>query len=208
VHTTVVDHPLVAERLSILRDATTPNALFRQTLDAIATMLIYEATRSLATDEHEVATPIATTTGVRLAAAPMLVPILRAGAGMVDAALRLLPSAEVGYVGVSRNETTFEPYEYLAKLPASLAGRPTFVLDPMLATGGSLAHALSLLAARGAPEPITCVCVLAAPEGLRRIEACGVEVRVVTSAIDDHLDERAYIVPGLGDAGDRQFGLW
>ena len=208
MQTTVIDHPLVAERLSILRDAQTPNALFRQTLDALATMLIYEATRPLALDHLEVITPMGRAGGVRLNAAPMLVPILRAGAGMVDAALRLLPSAEVGYVGVSRNETTFQPHEYLAKLPASLVGRPTFVLDPMLATGGSLAHALSLLAARHAPEPITCVCVLAAPEGLQRIEQCGVDVRVVTAAIDDHLDERAFIVPGLGDAGDRQFGLW
>jgi uracil phosphoribosyltransferase len=205
---TVVDHPLVAERLSILRDVDTSNTLFRQTLDALATMLIYEATRTLAVEQLRVTTPMGSTTGVRLAAAPMLVPILRAGAGMVDAALRLLPTAEVGYVGVSRNEDTFQPHEYLAKLPASLVGRPTIVLDPMLATGGSLAHALSLLAARRAPEPITCVCVLAAPEGLQRIEQCGVDVHVVTSAIDDHLDERAFIVPGLGDAGDRQFGLW
>jgi uracil phosphoribosyltransferase len=206
MRTTVVDHPLVAERLSILRDVDTPNPLFRQTLDALATMLIYEATRDLLVDEFAIVTPMGPTTGVRLTAAPMLVPILRAGAGMVDAALRLLPTAEVGYVGVSRNETTFQPHEYLAKLPNSLAGRPTVVLDPMLATGGSLAHALGLLAARGAPEPITCVCVLAAPEGLRHIADCGVDVHVVTSAIDDRLDERAFIVPGLGDAGDRIFG--
>ncbi len=208
MQTTVIDHPLAKERLSILRDVGTSNTLFRQTLDALATMLIYEATRPLAVEHHEVTTPMATADGVRLAAAPMLVPILRAGAGMVDAALRLLPTAEVGYVGVSRDEATFQPREYLAKLPASLEGRPTIVLDPMLATGGSLAHALSLLAARHAPEPITCVCVLAAPEGLARIEQCGVDVNVVTAAIDDHLDERAFIVPGLGDAGDRQFGLW
>jgi uracil phosphoribosyltransferase len=208
MRTTVVDHPLVAERLSILRDINTSNTLFRQTLDALATMLIYEATRSLAVTRHDVTTPMAVTGGVRLEAAPMLVPILRAGAGMVDAALRLLPTAEVGYVGVSRDETTFLPREYLAKLPGSLRDRPTIVLDPMLATGGSLAHALALLADRQAVEPITCVCVLAAPEGLARIEACGVDVHVVTSAIDDHLDEHAFIVPGLGDAGDRQFGLW
>ncbi|MCU1345105.1 MAG: upp [Acidimicrobiia bacterium] len=208
METTVVDHPLAAERLSILRDVETSNALFRQTLDALATMLIYEATRTLAVDVLQVTTPMGTAAGVRLSAAPMLVPILRAGAGMVDAALRLLPTAEVGYVGVSRDEATFAPHEYLAKLPASLAGRPTIVLDPMLATGGSLAHALALLAERGAPQPITCVCVLAAPEGLAHIGRCGIDVRVFTSAIDDHLDERAFIVPGLGDAGDRQFGLW
>jgi uracil phosphoribosyltransferase len=208
VPTIVIDHPLAAERLTILRDATTTNAAFRSALDGLAGMLIYEATRSLPVETFNVLTPLATTTGTRLASSPMLVPILRAGVGMVEAALRLLPDAEVGFLGVSRNEETFQPAEYLAKLPDTLSGRPTIVLDPMLATGGSLAHALRLLVDRGAPTPITCVCVLAAPEGLARIEGCGIPTRIVTAAIDERLNENAYIVPGLGDAGDRQFGLW
>lgn len=206
--TTVIDHPLAAERLSILRDASTPNSAFRSALDGLAGMLIYEATRDLPVETFTVVTPLAPTDGTRLAASPMLVPILRAGVGMVDAALRLLPGAEVGFVGVSRNEHTFQPSEYLAKLPERLDGRPTIVLDPMLATGGSLAYALELLVARGAPTPITCVCVLAAPEGIARIEGCGIPTKIVTAAIDERLNENAYIVPGLGDAGDRQFGLW
>jgi uracil phosphoribosyltransferase len=208
VDITVIDHPLVAERLTILRDRNTPSAAFRQALDGLASMLLYEATRHLPSENFEVLTPLEATTGRRLASPPMFVPILRAGAGMVDAALRLVPQAEVGYVGIARNEDTHMPQPYLAKLPDSLAGRDTFVLDPMLATGGSLAYCLELLAERGAPQPINVVCVLAAPEGLRRIEKGDVDVRITTSSVDDHLNEHAYIVPGLGDAGDRQFGLW
>ncbi len=138
----------------------------------------------------------------------MLVPILRAGVGMVGAALRLVPNAEVGFVGLARDEETFQPMPYLAKLPERLDGRPVFVLDPMLATGGSLAYTAELLVARGAPEPLTVVCVLAAPEGIERAKASGIDMRIVTASIDSHLNEQAYIVPGLGDAGDRQFGLW
>lgn len=206
--TTVIDHPLVAERLTILRTSSTRNSAFREALDALAGMLIYEATRSLPVESVVVETPLADTSGVRLGVKPMLVPILRAGVGMVTAALRLLPDAEVGFVGVSRNEETFMPSEYLAKLPDSLEHRPVIVLDPMLATGGSLAHTFSLLTARQAPTPITVVCVLAAPEGLARVESTGVDCRVFTASVDAHLNDRAYIVPGLGDAGDRQFGLW
>lgn len=208
VDITLVDHPLAAERLTILRDATTTNAQFRSALDGLSGMLVYEATRTLPTRTIDVHTPLARTEGRRLAVAPMLVPILRAGVGMVDAALRLVPSAEVGFVGLARDEETFEPVSYLAKLPARLDGRPAMVLDPMLATGGSLEHTLRLLVERGAPEPITVVCVLAAPEGLERIERGPIAVRVVTAAVDSHLNASAYIVPGLGDAGDRQFGLW
>lgn len=208
MRTTIVDHPLAAERLSILRDATTPNSAFRQALDGLAGMLVYEATRHLPVDHLTVTTPLGPAAGVRLTQTPMLVPILRAGVGMVEAALRLLPDAEVGFVGIARDEETFEPKPYLAKLPQSLEGRPIFVLDPMLATGGSLEHACKVLIERGAPQPITVVCVLAAPEGLARMEASGIDVHVVTAAVDSHLNEHAYIVPGLGDAGDRQFGLW
>jgi uracil phosphoribosyltransferase len=208
VEINVIDHPLAAERLTILRDRNTPNAAFRMALDGLAGMLVYEATRGLESEPIDVDTPLTATVGYRLRTVPMLVPILRAGVGMVEAALRLVPQAEVGYVGLSRDEETFQPHAYLAKLPTRLTGRPVFVLDPMLATGGSLAYTLSLLADRGAPEPVDVVCVLAAPEGLERLAACGVDVRLTTAAIDRHLNERAYIVPGLGDAGDRQFGLW
>jgi uracil phosphoribosyltransferase len=208
VDITVIEHPLAAERLTIMRDATTPNAAFRLALDGLAGMLVYEATRGLTSTTFAVETPLATTTGYRLASVPMLVPILRAGVGMVEAALRLIPQAEVGYVGISRNESTFQPTPYLAKLPERLDDRPVFVLDPMLATGGSLAHTLELLVARYAPAPVNVVCVVAAPEGLERIKASGIDVRITAAAIDDHLNDTAYIVPGLGDAGDRQFGLW
>jgi uracil phosphoribosyltransferase len=205
---TVVDHPLAAERLTILRSSATPNAEFRQALDGLAGMLIYEATRHLPTDEVTVTTPLGPAEGRRLSMAPMLVPILRAGVGMVGAALRLVPNAEVGFVGLARNEETFQPMPYLAKLPDRLDGRPVFVIDPMLATGGSLAYTAQLLVDRGAPQPLNVVCVLAAPEGLERAEASGIDMRITTASIDSHLNELAYIVPGLGDAGDRQFGLW
>ncbi len=204
----LVDHPLAAERLTILRDASTANAEFRQALDGLAGMLVYEATRSLPFADVEVITPLGPAAGKRLDGVPMLVPILRAGVGLVEAALRLVPQAEVGFVGLARNEQTFEPHPYLAKLPDRLDGRPTFVLDPMLATGGSLEFTCRLLVERGAPQPINVVCVLAAPEGLARIDKSGIEVVITTAAIDSHLNEQAYIVPGLGDAGDRQFGLW
>jgi uracil phosphoribosyltransferase len=205
---TVVDHPLAAERLTILREATTLNAEFREALDGLGGMLVYEATRGLPSTVVEVMTPLGPAAGQRLADVPMLVPILRAGVGLVAAALRLIPQAEVGFVGLARNEETFEPHPYLAKLPERLDGRPTFVLDPMLATGGSLEFTCRLLVERGAPQPINVVCVLAAPEGLERIAASGIDVRITTAAVDSHLNELAYIVPGLGDAGDRQFGLW
>jgi uracil phosphoribosyltransferase len=204
----VVDHPLTAVRLTILRDATTTNTEFRRALDGLSGMLVYEATRWLPTEEVTVTTPLDDTPGRRLVRAPMLVPILRAGVGMVEAALRLLPDAEVGFVGLARDEETFLPHPYLAKLPDRLDDRPVFVLDPMLATGGSLEFTCRLLLERGAPQPIRVVCVLAAPEGIARMERSGIDVHITTAAIDDHLNDKAYIVPGLGDAGDRQFGLW
>ena len=208
MNVTVVDHPLAAERLAILRDQATSNAAFREALDGLGGMLIYEATRSLPTTSITVQTPLAPAAGVALAVPPMLVPILRAGVGFVGPALRLIPNAEVGFVGLARDEETFQPTPYLAKLPARLDNRPVIILDPMLATGGSLAYACKLLVERGAPQPLTTVCVLAAPEGIEHIRNCGIDVNIVTAAIDSHLNEQAYIVPGLGDAGDRQFGLW
>jgi len=204
--TTVVDHPLAAEQLAVLRDETTDRATFRRAVDNLAAMLIYEATRDLAVETTQVTTPLGPAEGVRLPRLPVVVPVLRAGLGMADAAIRLLPEAEMSFVGLARDEETFEPKSYMAKLPARLDGRPVIILDPMLATGGSLEFTCRLAAERGAGR-MTVVCVLAAPEGLKRMEATGFDLHIVTAAIDDHLNEHAYIVPGLGDAGDRLFGL-
>ena len=208
MNVTVIDHPLAAERLAILRDVRTTNAEFRQALDGLGGMLVYEAMRGLATLDYTVTTPLGPASASGLAKVPMLVPILRAGIGLVNPALRLVPQAEVGFVGLARNEETFDPHPYLAKLPDRLEGRDIFVLDPMLATGGSLEFCCRLLIERGAPQPMTVICVLAAPEGIERMRESGIDVNIVTAAIDSHLNDSAYIVPGLGDAGDRQFGLW
>jgi uracil phosphoribosyltransferase len=208
MNVTVIDHPLAAERLAILRDVRTTNAEFRQALDGLGGMLVYEAMRGLATTDSTVTTPLGQAPARSLEKVPMLVPILRAGIGLVNPALRLVPQAEVGFVGLARNEETFDPHPYLAKLPERLDGRDIFILDPMLATGGSLEFCCRLLIERGAPQPMTVVCVLAAPEGIERMKQSGINVNIVTASIDSHLNDSAYIVPGLGDAGDRQFGLW
>jgi len=201
----VVDHPLAQVRLSTLRDARSDNATFRAALRELTAMLVYEATRDAELVASPLDTPMATTTGHRLADPPLLVPVLRAGLGMVEAAHALMPQAQIGFVGVARDEDSHRPVPYLASLPASLAGRTVFVLDPMLATGGSMAHTIGLLAGRGAIS-LTAICVITAPEGLAHLRTSGPAVRVVTAAVDERLDERAFIVPGLGDAGDRQFG--
>ena len=206
VETTLVDHPVCTDALAQIRDRATPNALFRQNLERIGGLLIAEATRSLPTVEGTVETPLTTARAVRIAVQPVVVPILRAGLGFVGPAQELLPNADIGFIGMARNETTHQPEPYVNKLPESLAGRPVIVLDPMLATGGSLIHTCRLLLERGAPEPITVVCALAAPEGIAALDAAGLSIRLITAAIDDHLNEHAFIVPGLGDAGDRQFG--
>jgi uracil phosphoribosyltransferase len=202
----VVEHPLIADSLTRVRDAATPNALFRQELERIGTLLIAEATRNLPTHAVRVRTPLVETDGRVLSSQPVVVPVLRAGLGFVHAAQELLPSADVGFVGVSRDEATFRPKPYVNKLPESLADRQVIVLDPMLATGGSLAHTCELLLERGAPGPIIVVCVLAAPEGLKLLDESGLDLQVFTATIDERLDDNAFIVPGLGDAGDRQFG--
>jgi uracil phosphoribosyltransferase len=206
VETILVDHPVCTDALARIRDRDTPNALFRQNLERIGGLLIAEATRDLPTVDGTVETPLTTAPARRIAVQPVVVPILRAGLGFVGPAQDLLPNADVGFIGMSRNEATHQPEAYVNKLPESLAGRPVIVLDPMLATGGSLLHTIRLLLERGAPEPITVVCALAAPEGIRALEDAGLSIRLVTAAIDDHLNEDAFIVPGLGDAGDRQFG--
>ncbi|WP_281688992.1 uracil phosphoribosyltransferase [Pseudonocardia thermophila] len=201
----VVDHPLAKARLSTMRDARTDNAAFRAALRDLTLMLIYEATRDAPLVSAPLHTPIARTIGYRLATPPLLVPVLRAGLGMVDAAQALMPEAQMGFVGLARNEATLKPTPYMESLPESLEGRPVFVLDPMLATGGSMAHTIRLLTDRGATD-VTAICVLAAPEGIAHLEQSGLPVRVITSSVDERLNDSAYIVPGLGDAGDRQFG--
>ncbi|ADG99399.1 uracil phosphoribosyltransferase [Segniliparus rotundus DSM 44985] len=202
---TVVDHPLALARLTTLRDERTGNAAFRAALRDLTLILVYEATRALPSEELRVRTPLAQTTGFQLAESPLLVPVLRAGLGMVDQAHALIPEAQVGFVGVARDERTAQPVPYFASLPEDLSNRPVFVLDPMLATGGSMAHTLELLRARKA-DNLTVVCVVCAPEGVAALEALDIPVRLVTAAVDEGLNAQQYIVPGLGDAGDRQFG--
>jgi len=206
VETVVVDHPLVTDALARIRDVATPNALFRQNLERIGTLLLAEATRQLPTIEGTVETPLTTAPATRLAVQPVIVPILRAGLGFLAPAQDLLPAADIGFIGIARNEATHQPEPYVNKLPESLAGRPVIVVDPMLATGGSLIHTLQLLIEQGAMQPLTVVCALVAPEGIAAVEDAALSVTLFTAAIDDHLNDNAFIVPGLGDAGDRQFG--
>ncbi|GAY10071.1 uracil phosphoribosyltransferase [Pseudonocardia sp. N23] len=201
----VVDHPLAAARLTVLRDRDTGDAAFRAALHELSLMLVYEATRDLPLRTGTVSTPLTETAGWTVAAPPLVVPVLRAGLGMTEAARTLLPESATGYVGVARDEVTHQPLPYLTSLPESLAATPVLVLDPMLATGGSLVHVLGLLTARGATD-VTVVCVLAAPEGVARLEAEAPTIRLVVGCVDERLDDRAFILPGLGDAGDRQFG--
>jgi uracil phosphoribosyltransferase len=205
VRTVVVEHPIVQARLTVMRDAASSNAEFRAALRELATLLVYEATRELDITISPVTTPVATAHGTRIANPPLLVPVLRAGLGMAEAAFNLLPESQMGFVGLARDEHTHRPQPYMASLPPSLAGRPVIVLDPMLATGGSLEHCLHLLHDRGAHD-VTVVCALAAPEGVARIDASGLAGRLFTASIDERLNDDAFIVPGLGDAGDRQFG--
>ncbi len=205
----VVDHPLAVARLTTLRDERTDNAGFRAALRDLTAMLVYEATRDADRETFPIRTPLAETLGVRLSNPPLLVPVLRAGLGMVDQALALLPQARVGFVGVARDEETHQASGYLESLPDDLTDLPVMVLDPMLATGGSLKHTTGLLLRRGAAE-ITVLCAVAAPEGIAALEAVtekkAPNARLFTVAVDDGLNEIAYIVPGLGDAGDRQYG--
>jgi uracil phosphoribosyltransferase len=205
VDTLVVEHPLVRTRLTVMRDERSSNSDFRDALRELATLLVYEATRELELSTSTITTPVADTIGYTLANPPLLVPVLRAGLGMADEAHKLIPDAQMGFVGLARDEETLKPIPYLESLPESLADRPVFVLDPMLATGGSMEYTIRLLTDRGATD-VTAICALAAPEGLAHLEKTGLPVRVVTASIDERLNDSGFIVPGLGDAGDRQYG--
>jgi uracil phosphoribosyltransferase len=207
----VADHPLVAHKLTALRDERTDSPTFRRLVEELVTLLAYEATREVRTVPCEVQTPVATAAGVRLAQPrPLVVPILRAGLGMLEGMVRLLPTAEVGFLGMVRDESTLVATTYADRLPEHLSDRQVYVLDPMLATGGTLVAAVELLLARGA-HTVTAICLLAAPEGLEHLKATfggrDVSVTVVTAGLDEKLNERGYIVPGLGDAGDRLYGV-
>lgn len=201
----LVDHPLALARLTVMRDQRTDNAVFRAALRELTLMLVYEATRDAACQPVSIRTPIAETVGSRLAKPPLLVPVLRAGLGMVYEAHAAIPESRVGFVGVARNEETHQPVPYLESLPDDLTALPVMVLDPMLATGGSMTHTVGLLQRRGATD-ITVLCVVAAPEGIAALDKAAPNARLFTVAVDDGLNQMAYIVPGLGDAGDRQFG--
>jgi uracil phosphoribosyltransferase len=201
----VIDHPLAQSRLTAMRDARTDSSSFRAALHELTTMLVYEAARSFPVEKYPIQTPVTATEGTRLANPPLLVPVLRAGLGMADAALGLLPESSMGFVGLARDEVTFEPRAYMESLPRDLTGLPVLVLEPMVATGGSLEHCCRLLADRGCTD-ITVLCVLVAPVAIERLEQSGLPLRLVTASIDEGLNDRMFIVPGLGDAGDRQFG--
>ena len=201
----IVDHPLAAARLSIMRDERTNNAAFRAALSDLGAMLVYEASRQLQVEKFPLKTPVAHTDGIRLQDPPIVVPVIRAGLGMVDPALKMIPDAQVGFIGLARNELTHEPVPYLEALPEDLSGRTVFVIDPMLATGGSLLHAVRILVERGAND-ITAVYMVSVQQGVDALANANLPVRLVTATIDPHLNENAYIVPGLGDAGDRLYG--
>jgi uracil phosphoribosyltransferase len=204
----VADHPLVTHKLTVLRDKTTPSPTFRALAEELVTLLAYEATRHVRVEPIQVETPVATTSGLAISnPKPLVVPILRAGLGMLEGMVKLMPSAEVGFLGMVRDEETLQPAIYAERLPEHLANRQCFILDPMLATGGSLLAAIEYLFDRGAQD-VTAVCLIAAPEGLRAVEQAteGRDLTIVLGALDERLNEVGYIVPGLGDAGDRLYG--
>jgi uracil phosphoribosyltransferase len=207
----VAEHPLVAHKLTALRDERTDSPTFRRLVEELVTLLAYEATRDVRTEPVEVQTPVAPAAGVRLSRPrPLVVPILRAGLGMLEGMQRLIPTAEVGFLGMIRDEETLQASTYAERLPDDLAGRQCYILDPMLATGGTLASAIDFLVKRGADD-ITAVCLLAAPEGIDLVErstaGTAIPVTLVTAGLDERLNDKGYIVPGLGDAGDRLYGL-
>jgi uracil phosphoribosyltransferase len=202
----VVDHPLVQHKLGLLRDHTTPTQVFRQLVDELTLLLTYEATKDLATEEVEIETPLERTSVQRISGKKVAVcPILRAGIGMLDGVLSLISGARVGFIGLYRDEDTLEPVEYYVKLPQDIAQRDVLLLDPMLATGNSTAAAVATVKRAGA-HSIRLIAIIAAPEGVERLQAEHPDVTIVVAAIDRELNDRGYILPGLGDAGDRLYG--
>ena len=202
----IVSHPLIQHKVSLLRNKSTGTKEFKELVSELAILLCYEATRDLPTEEVEIETPIAVAHTQVLAGRKLaLVPILRAGLGMVDGMLSLLPAAKIGHIGLYRNEETLEPVEYYCKLPSDIQEREVIVLDPMLATGGSARDAITQIKKRGA-QNIKFIGIIAAPEGLKALHEAHPDVDIYVAALDDHLNEKGYIVPGLGDAGDRIFG--
>ena len=209
---TVANHPLIAHKVTLLRDVNTTSSQFRQLVEELVTLLTFEATKSLATEEVEVETPLTKTTGRRLAKpTPLIIPILRAGLGMLSGITKLLPDAEVGFLGIKRNEETLQPETYANRLPDDLTGRQVILIDPMLATGGTLNDSLDYAFERGATSA-TCICLLGAPEGVDAVSKHVVDkwpdkqVSIHLAALDEKLNDIGYIVPGLGDAGDRLYG--
>lgn len=203
----VFDHPLILHKLTRARDAATPPDEFRRLLNEIAGLMVFEVSRHFPVAPAEVETPLARAAGVRLARPVTLAPILRAGLGMTDGILRLFPEARVGHIGIQRDEGSHLPVAYYARLPEDVAAGPVLVIDPMLATGGSAVHAVTHLRERGCRD-IQLVCLVAAPEGVARMQDVHPQVPIYAAALDERLDDRAYIVPGLGDAGDRLFGTF
>lgn len=201
----VIDHPLVQNKVAMLRNKNTNSKEFREIVGEIASLICYEATKSLPLKDVQVETPLGTAEGKVLKEDIVLVPILRAGIGMVDAIIRLIPNAKVGHIGLYRDPETFHPVEYFCKLPEAEEGMEVFVLDPMLATGGSASAAIQFIKERNFKN-IKYVCLIAAPDGVKRLQADHPDVDIYTAAFDRVLDENGYIVPGLGDAGDRIFG--
>jgi uracil phosphoribosyltransferase len=205
----IADHPLITHKLTVLRDKNTPSPVFRELTSELMTLLAYEATRDVRVVKVTVETPVAPYDGVKLSRPrPIIVPILRAGLGMLDGIMKLLPTAEVGFLGIKRDEETLQPFTYANRLPDDLTDRQVYIIDPMLATGGTLIDSINYVFERGAKE-VTAICLLGAPEGLAAVEAAvhGKDVKIVLGALDEKLNEHGYIVPGLGDAGDRLYGL-
>jgi uracil phosphoribosyltransferase len=206
---TIADHPLIAHKLTVLRDKTTPSPVFRQLVEELVTLLAYEATREVRVDPIEIETPVTRAAGVKLSKPrPIIVPVLRAGLGMLEGIIKLLPTAQVGFLGIKRDEETLQPYTYANRLPEDLNGRQVYIIDPMLATGGTLIDSIDYIFERGATE-VTAICLIGAPEGVEavRTHVDGRNVSLVLGALDEKLNEVGYIVPGLGDAGDRLYGL-
>lgn len=202
----IADHPLIQHKVTLLRDKNTSSKQFRELIQEITELMVYESTRDLPMCEVEVETPLAKTIGRQIAGRKLaFVPILRAGLGMVDGAVELVPSARVGHIGLYRDETTLKPVEYYCKLPGDIHEREVIVLDPMLATGGSAVDAIGQIKKRG-PKSIKFMCIIAAPEGLKALQEAHPDVQIYCASLDKCLNENGYIVPGLGDAGDRIFG--